>query len=228
MCRACGGSRVSLRVLVIDGFGYVGDGVARYLQVETVAAVVTLAQAALMVLAQGCPDVICVDVSVGQDSVLGLLQRVRTAAATAKLIVFLNAEDSWFVAKLLAVGVQGFVLKSMGHEELAQVFQRVLSGQLSIPRAVYAHWHEGHPLLVREARGRSLELSAEDRCVLLGIIQGTSVRDLARVLACEDSQVQRRVEHFRAQWGCGTVEEWCRLGVMSGVIPPASTAFPEV
>jgi len=117
------------RVLIADDHAFVLEGLVNLLKdrFEVVAAVTDgyrLVDAATRLR----PDVIVTDISMPGLNGIEAFERLKAAGSEAKVIVLTLHTDAELAAKLIRLGVSGFVMKLLAAGELVGAIEQVLLG----------------------------------------------------------------------------------------------------
>jgi len=117
------------RVLIADDHPFVREGLLNLLRhkFEVVGAVADghlLVDAAIELR----PDVIVTDISMPGLSGIEAFERLKAAGSEAKVIVLTLHTDAELAAKLIRLGVSGFVMKLLAAGELVGAIEQVLLG----------------------------------------------------------------------------------------------------
>ena len=183
-----------IRVGVVDDHAVVRDGTALLLErepdIEVVGTAATLAAAGDLLALQ--PDVLVVDVRLGQENGLDLLRGLSGAGGPA--IVILTAFDyPQFVDAAGRLGASGYVLKTDPSEVLVRVIRQVAAGGIAYTVRTTPGGHR--QLSVREADVVRLVVdgrSNDEIGVQLGISVKTVESHLTRIF--ERAKVVSRTE----------------------------------
>lgn len=170
-----------LNVLLVDDHDIVRVGVRQVLerlprscQVREAASV----RDALALLANDPPDLLLLDLGLGDDFALGALPRLREAAPRARILVLTSMPEDLYAERCLRAGADGFVAKSALSGLLFDAVQAVLAGQIWVSP-------EQRDVLLRRATGRGgsdgdqPELSTRELEVLRLVAAGRSTREIA-------------------------------------------------
>ncbi len=129
------------RVLIVDDHPIVRHGLARMIEaspdlavcgeVETVAD----AKHAIRTLE---PDVVIVDLTLGQGDGLELVRDVRAQRPGLPMLVLSMHEESIYAERMLAAGARGYIMKEAASDQLLIALRRVLAGKVYLSEALTA------------------------------------------------------------------------------------------
>lgn len=122
---------MTTRVLVIDDHPLVLDGIASVLASDPGIELVGTASGfddAVALAGTRVPDVVLLDVGLGDRSGLDLIGPITAAAPTTKVIMLTVADDAYSVQEALRRGARGYVLKGSSREDIRQAVHRVADG----------------------------------------------------------------------------------------------------
>ncbi|MFT3817740.1 MAG: response regulator transcription factor [Rubrivivax sp.] len=174
--------RQPLNVLIVDDHDIVRLGVRQILErlprpcrVREAASV----REALAGLADDPPELLLLDLGLGDELALAALPRLRDAAPQARILVLTSMPEDLYAERCLRAGADGFVAKSALSGTLFDAVQAVLAGQIWVSP-------ERRELLLRRATGRGAaaaadrpELSTRELEVLRLVAAGRSTREIA-------------------------------------------------
>ncbi|MCA0240357.1 MAG: response regulator transcription factor [Proteobacteria bacterium] len=174
--------RQPLNVLIVDDHDIVRLGVRQILErlprpcrVREAASV----REALAGLADDPPDLLLLDLGLGDELALAALPRLRDAAPRARILVLTSMPEDLYAERCLRAGADGFVAKAALSGTLFDAVQSVLAGQIWVSP-------ERRELLLRRATGRGAatlgdrpELSTRELEVLRLVAAGRSTREIA-------------------------------------------------
>jgi two-component system, NarL family, invasion response regulator UvrY len=119
-------------VLVVDDHPIVLQGCRRMLEDAGVTTVLEArdVESAFNLYRQHRPDVVIVDLAMQGSGLSGLalIQRINAHNPAARILVFSMHSDPVIIARALAAGATGYVLKDTSPGELIKAFEKVRSG----------------------------------------------------------------------------------------------------
>ena len=165
---------------------------------------------ALRLLPQLCPDVILLDNHLpgvrGVDAIAGL----REASPGSRVLMLTVSEDGADLATALRHGAQGYLLKTIDGELLAEAVRRAARGEPVVSpemmgKLVAAFQNQGMPG-ASPPPPPSLEadaspLSPREDEVLREIARGASNKEIARTLEIAETTVKIHVQHILRKLG---------------------------
>jgi two-component system, NarL family, invasion response regulator UvrY len=159
------------------------------------------------------PQILLLDLNLGQRSGFELLERLQPRKLTTRTVVLTMSEQPRDVAQALRLGAQGYVLKgSSAHEVLAAV-QAVARGHNHIAEQA-AGLAQGH-----DNDGDALaELSARERQILLLVVRGRTSAAIAEHLHLSPKTVDSYRSRLMSKLGIGDIPALVRLAIREKVI----------
>ncbi|MBI4260326.1 MAG: response regulator transcription factor [Actinobacteria bacterium] len=180
------------RLMLVDDHEVLREGLTFMLRVEPVLAVVAEAgsgREALESLEAALPDVVLLDVKMPDVGGLETLRRIRERWPELPVLVLTMYDDPEYVDQALQAGASGYVLKSIGREELVRAVRAVSGGggylQAEITRPVLARFARMAPM-----PERAPHLSPRELDVLRLLAEGRSNRQMARDLGITEATVK--------------------------------------
>ena len=162
---------------------------------------------ALHLLPQLRPDVILLDNHLpgvrGVDAIAGL----REAAGGSRVIMLTVSEDGADLATALRHGAQGYLLKTIDGDLLAQAIRRAARGEPVVSpemmgKLVAAFQTQGVPgSPVPPTEEDATPLSPREEQVLREIARGASNKEIARTLEIAETTVKIHVQHILRKLG---------------------------
>jgi DNA-binding NarL/FixJ family response regulator len=124
--------RRKAKILVVDDHPLVRDGLAarlaREADMEVCGEADSVEQAASRIRAER-PDVVVVDISLGQQNGLDLLRQVPTPDGQVKILVLSTYDETLYAERALRAGAMGYVNKSASWEVVVEAIRTVLKGK---------------------------------------------------------------------------------------------------
>jgi DNA-binding NarL/FixJ family response regulator len=128
-----------LKILLADAHAFFREGLKLLLSSRSstsVAGEAKTAQEAYQKIKALLPDLCIVDIAIPGESILRAVPRIKMLCPTTKVLVFTELNDEDLLRDLLEAGVDGFVLKTSGFEELDAAIKVILSGHRFLSPAI--------------------------------------------------------------------------------------------
>jgi len=193
------------RVLLVDDHALVRRGLADLVGDEPdleVCGEAADAAEALARVAELCPDVVVVDLSLKTGHGLDLIKRLRARDDGPKVLVLSMHDEALFAERALRAGALGYVNKQEAPAKVVEALRQVLAGK------VYLSGTMTERLLKRAAGGAetggrlpSETLSDRELTVFDMIGQGLATREIAERLHLSIKTVETYREHIKAKLG---------------------------
>ena len=198
-----------IKVLLADDQALVRGAFAAMLGLEpdiTVVAEVSAGDEVVPAALRTSPDVALLDVQMPGRDGLSAAADLRSSLPSCRVIVCTTFGRPGYLARAMAAGAAGFVVKDASPEQLVDAVRRVHSGLRVVD-----------PVLAAEslAVGRS-PLTERERDVLASARDGGTVADVARVLHLSEGTVRNHLSSAIGKTGARTRAEAVRLAEDSG------------
>ncbi|MEX2011060.1 MAG: response regulator transcription factor [Chloroflexota bacterium] len=203
------GDAPRIRLAIVDDHPLVGQGVAALLarepDLEIVGLATSLAEAAALLESAAPPDVLLLDVKLGEESGLDLLSRVRSSSTA---VIVLTAYDYGpYLAAAHRLGAAGFVVKTAPLGTLVDAIRRVAVGGLVFDR---------RPTEV-------VTLTPRERSVVTLLLDGQTNDEIASGLGITTRTVEAHLSRLFERLGIGSRTELATRALREGWldVPPA-------
>lgn len=189
-----------IRVAVIDPYPLFRQGIIQII-VQT-PGLVFVAEGATVLEAQRAvrehrPDVLVFDIGIPEAGVDGA-QEVIKSGPDCKLLVLTSLDDVASVAKALAAGIQGYVLRGVTGAELIEAIRTIDGGQPYITPKLASRLltaAKGGPLSAIRDSKEQLALTYREQQVLIRISRGLTNKEIAAQLGLNE----RTIKHYLTQ-----------------------------
>ncbi|WP_103020796.1 response regulator transcription factor [Salinibacter altiplanensis] len=160
------------------------------------------------------PDVVVVEISLGDADGLTLIQEIRSQMPEVRILVFSKYNEDLYAERAIEAGASGYVMKTKPTEEVMQAIELVSEGQVFLSR------HVSSRILSRLVRGSGdaetspLEkLTDRELTVFRKIGEGHSVRQIADQLDLNRKTIETYRRRAKEKLGHETVEDLLRHAV---------------
>lgn len=191
---------VSIRILLVDDHPLVIDGLraalAEQAEIEIVAHASTLAEARSLRSTVEC-DVVMLDLRLPDGSGIELLREALDDPEPPAFLVLSSFQTDEYVSAAIALGANGFLLKTAPASEIVAAVRHIAEGGLAFtPEQLRASRHAAWaPLTERE------------HAILAGVIRGRSNDELAGDLGLARKTVEGYLSRLFARYGVITRTE---------------------
>lgn len=220
---------MKVRVVLADDHAVLRTGLAMLLNAQPDLEVVGEAEdgfAAVRQVQETQPDIVIVDLSMGPQSGLEAIAKIREMSPKTKtLVLSMHAEVS-YVRMALAAGAMGYVTKSAADSELLSAVRAVAQGRMFVDLAI------GRPSEREAALGLSEgerepqtfvrlgTISRRESEVLRRVAQGYTNQEVAGQLGLSVKSVETYRARLLEKLGVRTRAELVRYAVVSGLLTP--------
>ncbi|MGR6913137.1 response regulator [[Actinomadura] parvosata] len=185
-------------VLLVDDHTIVREGVRKILESEKDMVVVGQAgdgRGAVALAAEKKPDVVLLDVEIPGDDVETTVTRLRKVSPRSQVIILSMYDGAHLLKSLLAIGIRGYLLKSVSMYELVSAVRsaRVDDGRvlLSVSRESLAQAEQEPSEVLSQREREILELTA----------QAMSNAQIGSRLSLTEATVKRHMRNIFAKLG---------------------------
>lgn|SRR5512143_2943974 len=196
-----------IRVLIVDDHPVVRRGVRSlltgYLDIDVVGEAENAAEV-LPLLASHPTDVILLDIQMKGLTGIEVARRVRQAQPAVKIIILTTYDDEGYLQEALEIGVHGFLLKSMSHENLPDSIRAVMRGERLLSPPLVSTVVGKYEQLAREQARREAGLTPEELQILAAIAEGASNHDIAERFFWSEATIKRKLQDVLDKMGAAT------------------------
>lgn len=206
-----------IRLLLVDDHAVVREGYRRLLEAEAdmqVCGEADSADAACQQAARHLPDVVVMDLNLGQSSGLEAMRRMKLRQPTLRLLVFSMHEAPSHVTQALRAGAQGYLSKNSPPEEVTEAIRRLMRGERVLSADV------AHGLAHDRLEGESLlsRLTPREFEILRLTVRGDPVARVAQRLHLSPKTVFNHLSIVRQKLEVGSDVQLLRLAVRHGLL----------
>jgi DNA-binding NarL/FixJ family response regulator len=198
-------------IVIADDHPVVRYGLRHLLDGESdirVLAEAATAREALAQVASTTPDVVLLDLELGDAHGVEALRRMRTHAPDVAVIVHTAFNGDQRLLEAVELGIRGYLLKSSDMDYVPRAIRVVHSGETFFEPAVAAkllRYMRHHPL----QSGRDRELTERERQVVALLAKGATNRDIAAALFVSERTVKFHVSAVLQKLGArNRTEAW--------------------
>ena len=203
----------AIRVLVVEDHNVVRQGLVALLKVVDGLDVVGEAADGVEAIEQfrkHQPDVTLMDLRLPRLSGVEAIQRIRSEAPQARVIVLTTYDGDEDIYRALKAGARAYLLKGMTSEDLVTTIRAVHAGKSHIPRAIAEKLAE---------RMGTEDLTPREFDVLEQIVNGMSNKEIATVLGVSEATVKTHINSLLGKLGVTDRTQAATAAIQRGIVP---------
>jgi len=183
-----------VRIAVVDDHPLVRKGLVMVLSLESEYEVVGEAETVdqgIAVLKKCQPDIALVDLRLGNDSGLNLIERARVEGVNAKYVILTSSSDQEDFREAEQIGINGYILKEALPEELVHAMKIVGRGRKYYDPGILE-------LKMRAEEENTIieDLTQREKDVLIALGQGLNNRAITEKLFVSESTVKKHISQI--------------------------------
>jgi DNA-binding NarL/FixJ family response regulator len=161
-------------------------------------------------------DVVLLDVRMPTMTGLNVLQRINELGLEVAVIMLSMYGDPVYVSRAIELGASGYLLKSVGHDELVTAIETVADGK------PYFQAEASGPLVARmvgtDARGPVGEMTVEQLKILQLLADGVDNSGIAASLSMSEATVKAKLRTIYRSLGVQRRSEAVAVAMRLGLI----------
>ena len=166
------------------------------------------------------PDLMVMDLMLGDSDAVTLTRELRGGGASCRILILSAHENELFVRDAFTAGADGFALKDQPLAEVVEAIRVVSTGGRYLAPSL-------GPLAAAAPPGRASasgqdRLSRREREIFGLIVQGRSSRDIADSLSISLKTVETHRAHINKKLGVRSPAELIRVAALQGLVVPSS------
>ena len=214
-------STAVIRTLIVDDHPVVRYGVKHILDAEADIDVIGDLEGIKgisEVLSRLDPDVVLLDLELGDTQGVDALPHPREIAQQLKIIVYTSHDEEEYIIQAAELGVDGYLLKGSPKEEIVSAVRSVNEGGSAIESAVAAKLM--HHMTKRSSRAKepTVTFSKRETQVLELLAGGKTNRDIGATLFISESTVKFHVHAILGKLDATNRTEAVSMAVKQGLI----------
>lgn len=212
-------SETRTRVILADDHTLVRAGIRRILESQPQFEVVAEAAdgaSAIEALDRHSADVLVLDLNMNGLEGIEVLRRAKRANADLKVVILTMHAGREYVARALAEGADGYLLKDSAVQDLAAAIEAVMGGGTFFSPAIQQQMAE----IVRDGHRQGLQgLTDREREVLTLIARGLSTKEIAAELDIGQRTVETHRANLMRKLGVKSVALLTQVAIREGIVP---------
>lgn len=208
----------AIRVMIVDDHAIVRQGLRAILRVTPGLALVGEAEdgrAAVLLAAAARPDVVLMDLVMPERDGVAAIAQIKRDLPAIRIIALTTFADSELVLGAVQAGADGYLLKDIDIQELAQAIRVVHAGQ------PYLHPAATRQLLQATAQPEQPieRLTSREQAVLGLVARGLTNRQIADALAISEKTVSVHVSNLLSKIGLASRTQAALYAARIGLAP---------
>ena len=193
---------MGIKLLVVDDHEIVLMGLRVAVQGTEITIVGETANAAetLKAVNLRVPDVVLMDIRMEGGDGLNTLGRLKLDYAELPIVIFSGYDNPTYIARAVALGAAGFVLKSASKEKLLEVIRKAASGESAWTREELRRV-TGALAAPRLTGDIEVPLTQRESEVLRQMALGLTNKEIAKMLLISYETVKEHVQHILRKIG---------------------------
>jgi len=202
------------RIVIVDDHPTMRDGLSMRITAQPdweVCGVAATEDEGVAVVAEQCPDLVLVDISLQFGNGIELIKRVRSKNSCVKFLAISAFQESLYAERALRAGALGYLNKQETNEKLIEAIRTVLRGERFLSEDLKSK-------LVTSALGNSPveqnpmdRLSDREREIFRLIGDGMTTRAIAEQLLLSTHTIDTHREHLKRKLNVSTAAELSRM-----------------
>jgi len=195
-------------VIIADDHRMVAEGIAHLIEkghAGHVCAIASTLGEAEALLTEHQPDVLLLDVALSDGDGIDALPVLAAVSPTTHFVVLTMYAEPSVIRRALEVGVEGYLLKSAGVDELIAAIQTVTGGGTYICREAKS--------INRKAGEAPPALTPREREVLRLIVQGKTIKEIADELCLSFETIHSYTKYLRLKLDCNNTASLVRVAM---------------
>jgi DNA-binding NarL/FixJ family response regulator len=164
------------------------------------------------------PDIVLTDITMPFLNGLDASVQIKQKWPEIRIIILSMYENEEYVNQAVTNGVAGYLLKDAAPIEFQQAIHSVMAGQMYLSPAVSQNSSNSHVARKRDLVDQEVVLSNRQREVVALIAQGSSTKEVARLLNISPKTVETHRTRLMHQLNVHEVTGLVRYAIRTGII----------
>jgi DNA-binding NarL/FixJ family response regulator len=210
---------MSIRLLIADDHEVVRSGLKSLLSgtdIEIVGEAAT-GEEAIRLAGECKPDVVLLDIRMPDSDGLAVLGRLKMQQPPLSVLIFSTYDNPTYVARAVALGASGYVLKGATRDEFIKAIQTVASGETAWSREDLRRV-TGALATPRLDADVDVPLTQRESEVLRQLALGLTNKEIAQALHISYETVKEHVQHILRKLGVSDRTQAAVWAVRKGLV----------
>jgi len=195
-------NKMPIRIVIADDSPVFRRGLRYLLEADpalTVLGEATCGPETLSLARELNPDILLIDIFMGQLGGLNLLQALASGAPGVKTILVVGAIDHTQLVQAMQLGIKGLILKNADPAIYPKAIHRVQGGELWVSRDLLTEWAQ-----FNAQASRKFELTPRELEIIAEVLAGSSNKQIAEKLGITVDTVKRHLNNIFDKLGLST------------------------
>lgn len=208
-----------IRLLIADDHAVVRAGVTYFVRESdiTIVAEASDGAQALQLAQHHRPDVVLLDVRMPEVDGMSCLSKLKAELPQIPVVIFTACENPTYVARAVALGAAGYLVKNASQAELVAAVQQAASGENLWSREELRSV-SGALTNSRSIPELDVPLTKRESEVLKQLALGLSNKEIAQALAISYETVKEHVQHVLRKLGVSDRTQAAVWAVRKGLV----------
>lgn len=193
-----------IRVLIVDDHPVVREGLQSLLSQYPDIDIIGSAgddSAAMGIALSLKPDVILLDIKLGDLNGLEFARRLKRQRSPACIIILTAYDDPTYLTEAAMLNVHGYLLKDTCQENLAEAIRAAHGGERQISPSMANVAFEELGTVTRKHAQATAQLSDQELSILKLIAEGTNTYEIAQGMFVSERTVKRQIQEILSKLG---------------------------
>lgn len=190
-----------VRVLLVEDHPTMREGLIRVIEREadlTVCGEAETVQQALEQIAASGPDVVIVDISLGDRSGIDLIKDIKVRYPRLPVLVHSMHDESVYAERSLRAGAHGYISKKEPPQKLLQAIRDVRRGEISLSEAMTRQILQSFGAKRTDEKSLSFRALSDREFEVFELTgRGLGTKEIAGALHLSEKTVQAHRDHIR-------------------------------
>jgi DNA-binding NarL/FixJ family response regulator len=192
---------MSIKLLIVDDHLVIREGLKILLQADEIqiAGEAADGQKAFKLIRKLRPDVVLLDVRMPNGDGLECLARIKLDFPKINVVMFSSFDNPTYIARSVALGASGYLLKSAGRAAITAAVRKAASGESLWSKEVLRR--VSGPLASQSGENAEIPLTNRESEVLKQVALGLTNKEIGQALGIGYETVKEHVQHILKKIG---------------------------
>lgn len=167
------------------------------------------------------PELVLLDIRMAGGDGLGALVLLKQEHPRMAVVMLTTYDNPTYMARAVAGGAAGYLLKGVGREEMLEALRAVAQGETLLSREDLTRVLRGVSRVAEGSDDLIEPLTERELEVLRLLATGLNNRDIGSILFIAESTVKTHVEHIIGKLGVSDRVQAAVWAARNGLAPPA-------